>query len=430
MHILVSRVRDKLRAGVRNDAPLLAATLSAVCFGVYARLAHLAYPAHLTFDEHHFVENARNYLAHKADWNDHPPLGKLLLVIGMKLFGDTSLGWRIVPALLGILTVVLAHQLGARLFRDRRAGWIAAAFIALDGFHVAYSRTALLDGMLTCFIVGVALVTVVARRGWQILLASVIVGLAAGIKVNAFLLVVPILLVTIGFRRAPRLSALYLALVPCVFYAVFALGLAMSGKAYGPVAVVEATRALLTHHLGLTEMTHPLTSRFYTWLLPTRPITLRFSTGEGGMIRAMTSLGNPLLWWASSVAIVAGITHLLWKGVQSLAFVGEGPAGESPRFFVRHGAAVGWIVMFWGLFVSPWILSRRDSYLYHYLPSHAFAVLLVAGFTAWLYGKRRLAGLGIVLIISLVSVFYLPVNTETPVSRTGFNARLFFPGWR
>ena len=37
---------------------------------------------------HHFVENARNILATRSDWNDHPPLGKLLLAIGIVALGE------------------------------------------------------------------------------------------------------------------------------------------------------------------------------------------------------------------------------------------------------------------------------------------------------------------------------------------------------
>ena len=50
-----------------------------VAFGVLLRAQHLRFPNRLTFDEAHFVDNARNYLTGAADWNDHPPLGKLLL---------------------------------------------------------------------------------------------------------------------------------------------------------------------------------------------------------------------------------------------------------------------------------------------------------------------------------------------------------------
>jgi dolichyl-phosphate-mannose--protein O-mannosyl transferase len=49
--------------------------LGLLCLGVLWRLIDLDYPRTFSFDEHHFVNNARNYIAHH-----HPPLGKLVLV--------------------------------------------------------------------------------------------------------------------------------------------------------------------------------------------------------------------------------------------------------------------------------------------------------------------------------------------------------------
>lgn len=43
-----------------------------VTLGVLLRILGYAEPPTFTFDEHHFVENARNYLHGKNDWNDHP----------------------------------------------------------------------------------------------------------------------------------------------------------------------------------------------------------------------------------------------------------------------------------------------------------------------------------------------------------------------
>src|SRR5690349_11306405 len=98
--------------GRDNSAPalraLFVATLACVAFGVYLRVQSFGFPGHLTFDEHHFVENARNYLARAKDWNDHPPLGKLLMASAMRVLGDTPIGWRITSLLFGFGTIALS----------------------------------------------------------------------------------------------------------------------------------------------------------------------------------------------------------------------------------------------------------------------------------------------------------------------------------
>src|SRR5262249_45966470 len=158
----------------------------------------------------HFVENARNYLTGQADWNDHPPLGKLLMAAAISLLGDTSLAWRLAPSLCGLLSIVLAFVAARALFRDPIAGALAAAFVALDGFLIAYSRTALLDGMLTCF----ALVTLALLAGTPTLQRVVAAGAAAGlvssIKLSGITLALPLLLSVLALRttRARQLLAL------------------------------------------------------------------------------------------------------------------------------------------------------------------------------------------------------------------------------
>src|SRR6185436_1898052 len=155
---LVAQVREAVLAN-----PLLVSVCAAlVVGGVWLRAQHLMFPPNLSFDEHHFVENARNYLAGRADWNDHPPLGKLLIALMIRLRGDNAVAWRTAPLLFGFGTIVLAHELARRLFQRWQAGLVAAAFVAAEGSLIAYSRTALLDGMLTFFCLAAALP--VARR--------------------------------------------------------------------------------------------------------------------------------------------------------------------------------------------------------------------------------------------------------------------------
>ena len=72
-----------------GDRPWVAVCAVLMLLGVVLRVAFVEFPARIVYDESHFVENARNYLAHRADWNDHPPLGKLIIAASM-----TTLRWR------------------------------------------------------------------------------------------------------------------------------------------------------------------------------------------------------------------------------------------------------------------------------------------------------------------------------------------------
>src|SRR5262245_14075019 len=106
------RLRGAERS-LRRDGPMAELCVGLFVFGIFRRLVYLCFPPGLTWDEHHFVINARNYINHAHDWNDHPPLGKLLMVPWILLLGDTSFAWRLSPALLGIASILIGGSLAA-----------------------------------------------------------------------------------------------------------------------------------------------------------------------------------------------------------------------------------------------------------------------------------------------------------------------------
>ncbi|MEM1945263.1 MAG: hypothetical protein QXX57_05955, partial [Nitrososphaerota archaeon] len=56
------------------------------------------------FDEYYYVPAARKLLAGVAVNNEHPPLSKLLIALGIRLLGDNPMGWRFFPMLLSSLS--------------------------------------------------------------------------------------------------------------------------------------------------------------------------------------------------------------------------------------------------------------------------------------------------------------------------------------
>lgn len=60
---------------------------------------------------------------------------------GMLLFGESEFVLRLLPALLGVLTIPVVYLIGKE-FRDRNVGLIAAAFLTFSPFHLFYSQEA------------------------------------------------------------------------------------------------------------------------------------------------------------------------------------------------------------------------------------------------------------------------------------------------
>lgn len=86
--------------------------------------------------------------------NTHPPLGKFIISIGIRLFGMNPFGWRIMGTLFGIVMLPFMYMFGRRLFAGKT--WAAGALtflFAFDFMHFTQTRIATIDVYGTFFII-------------------------------------------------------------------------------------------------------------------------------------------------------------------------------------------------------------------------------------------------------------------------------------
>lgn len=196
-------VRRRLAAvDSRFDRWSWLATGVIVAIAAILRFVNLAHPAGKIFDEVYYARDAWGLVDRGVEWNYedggpsyvvHPPLGKWLIGLGEWAFGysDTEhgvsaaghlfttspeVGWRFSAALVGSLSVLLLVRIARRLFRSTVLGCAAGLLLALDGFHLVLSRTALLDIFLLFFVLATFGALVLdrdaRRRRWASALAT------------------------------------------------------------------------------------------------------------------------------------------------------------------------------------------------------------------------------------------------------------------
>lgn len=420
-----------------------------------SRLPGLTRPGVLVFDEVFYATQGWEVSRTGVEQGSavHPPLAKWLLAIGIKVFGFTPLGWRIVPLIAGVVVVMATVLAAYRLLDNFLAAALAGAVVLTDGIAFTTGRLALLDGIVAAFTtVALLLVaTAVSRpldvplRRRLLIAAGVTLGAAVACKWSALPLV-PVALVVFGVLawrtstpgRARRLelgrTALFLLVVPLALYCV----------TYVPTLIRFDDSAIGREHCGRTQHCHPgypervgeiianqrrvwnfhqtlvpknrYANNAVSWVFQTEPVGLLSSscpsadpvcsTSDTPSVRRIVSISNPMVWFLGTIALV--VTLIL-----ALRYLDP-----------RRGLVVAWAAMLW----LPWIVrphlgalpftSARPGYTFYAVP--LVPVVAIALVSCWLTLrglKRQLLGVAFAFVLLAGAIVLYPVWTAQPTSR-------------
>ncbi|HEY2043115.1 MAG TPA: phospholipid carrier-dependent glycosyltransferase, partial [Jatrophihabitans sp.] len=134
-------------------------TLLVTAFAAATRFWALGFPDQKIFDEVYYATEGQEMLRYGYEDNRdymfivHPPLGKWLIGLTSAIFGDNSLGWRVAPAIAGVVSVLIVTRLAMRMFHSTLLGVLAGVLLTMDGISLVMSRTALLDIFLQTFVI-------------------------------------------------------------------------------------------------------------------------------------------------------------------------------------------------------------------------------------------------------------------------------------
>lgn len=425
----------------------------------------------LVFDEVYFAKFANHYLTGTEFFDAHPPLGKYLIAIAIGLgrwlpFGTEATNalagsvlspwdYRWLNALTGSFLPLIVAGIAYQLSRRRSYAAIAAAFVALDGLFLVESRYALINvylvgfGLLGHWFVLRALDSQGRSRWGQLAIAGMSFGASAAVKWNGlgfWLGIVLLWLVAWGLRgqsqgaqsflaRFARLHLghvlLCLTIVPALTYSFIWIPHLHLQPERG---FLEMQREILFYHqrIDTGADVHPYCSPWWSWPFLVRPVVYFFErTRESSatlpslppnldtVVFDVHAMGNPLLWWSSTIAIA-----LLWIVVleRHRQIAQSSQLGIALYLVVNHAA--NWL---------PWATVSRCLFLYHYMSAAVFAFLAIAWLVErWLSSDRcplRVLGISSAIAIALTFLFWLPVYLGLPLSNAGFQWRMWFDSW-
>jgi predicted membrane-bound dolichyl-phosphate-mannose-protein mannosyltransferase len=127
-----------------------------ICFLTLATLilhfSVMMLPDTPVFDEVYYVSEARSVIAGQgAIFFEHPPLAKLFIITGIRLFGDTPFGWRFFSVIFGTISVVLFYFICRRLDMPKGGPFLATAVFALENLSFVMGSIAMFDVYMVTF---------------------------------------------------------------------------------------------------------------------------------------------------------------------------------------------------------------------------------------------------------------------------------------
>ena len=410
------------------------------------------------FDEIYHARTAYEHILGLEPYeNTHPTLGKLIISLGIRIFGMNPFGWRFMGALFGVLMLPVLYHLLKQLFGKSRLAAAGTVLFAFDFMHFTQTRIATIDTYAVFFLLLMYDAMVVflkrdlLRDSWKrllppLLLCGLFTGLGIASKWTAAYGAVGLAVLFFGklyfsFREAQRakgeLSPVLqkfgkLCLWCCLFFLL--LPFAIYFGAFLPVTTLPHNAGKLwwafwnyqttmfNYHAHL-EATHYFASPWYEWPLDIRPIWYFAGDTQEGY-STISAFGNPLLW-AAGLPALAGAAWLWWKERRQWA---------------------GVVLCGFGSVYLPWVLVPRLTFIYHYFTAVPFLVIALCGvfflisqqgpFARRLVFPGGVECTGATLLLTaftlfclLLFVLYFPVISGSPTTREYANALELFDTW-
>lgn len=391
------------------------------------------------FDEIYHARTALEHIENIYPYEiTHPPLGKLIIGIGIRIFGMTPFGWRFMGTLFGLLMLPILYDFIKRMSGSTKISVCGTVIFAFDFMHFVQTRIATIDTYAVFFILLMYLFMwrfVSGGRWRHLALSGLFFGLGAASKWTCIYagggLAVIWLVYWISRRRDEGFWRDFIS--NCAFCLVFFVALPAaiyyaSYYCYGTAKGLEGGLGMYftedyakivwdnqiymwEYHSDLVS-THPYSSRWYQWLVDARPILYYLEYFDDGTKSAFGAFLNPIFCWGGLFAVI-----------------GCGVLAAKDRDGRAAFIVIGYLAQF-----LPWVLISRLTFAYHYFPSEVFMALALchmwrrckdAGLYKWDRPMYAFTGLSVILF----EAFY-PVLTGVRTARwytTYFNK--WFPSW-
>lgn len=359
----------------------------------------------------------------------HPHLGKILISLGIRLFGMTPFGWRFMSVLFGILILAVMYLFAKKLFGSTFIAAASTSLLAFDCMHYTLSRIATIDIFAAFFILlmyyflyeyfcrdsalkhsakceppSQLSVDVLAPLGLCGL--SMAFGIATkwtGVYAGAGLGILFFWYTLTHFskKQTARLfgfCCVFFIAVPLVVYTLSFLPVVGHTPYKGLIdKAVRGSISMFEYHSKLVAE-HYYSSPFYEWPVVWMPLLDANDAVSDTLVSSVSCMGNPAIWWVGIPCSLFVLYRWLGKRDQKAGFL-----------FLSYAAQY-----------VPWMSIGRITFIYHYFPAILFVMLMIGYTMDYAVGRFRYGKKAVILyLITAILVFalFFPVISGLPVSK-------------
>ncbi|MBQ8637276.1 MAG: glycosyltransferase family 39 protein [Clostridia bacterium] len=380
------------------------------------------------FDEIYHARTAYEFLEgdNVYEWT-HPPLGKVIISIGIKLFGMNPFGWRIMGTLFGIMMVPVIYIFAKKLFGERYLSFFAAVLFTFDFMHFTQTRIATIDVYITFFIMLMYMFMLSYLRedfygdikkllvplgfsgiSFGLGIASKWTGAYAGAGL-AIIFFANLLSHYKEYKNGNLKAAIFperaktlvlfcigaFVIIPVIIYMLSYIPF-LRTEGVGIKGIWDNQIDMYKYHSTL-KSEHSFSSPWYQWPIIYRPVWYYSSEISETMRGGISAMGNPLVWWAGIPAFFYTAYLAIRKRDKTAIFL-----------------SISYLAQ-----LLPWVLVSRVTFIYHYFPCVPFVVLMLAFSADKLLGNSKKAKTAMALYLVgtvVLFVMFYPVLSGYPVS--------------
>lgn len=377
----------------------------------------------IVFDELYYAVTAYQYIYHAPLYaTNHPPLGTLIIALGILIFGMNPLGWRIMAYLCGVIMIPLIYHFAQKVFKSNRAAIFAALLLMFDFMHFTINRYALIDSMVTLFICveylllfyyienqKLAKLSSAQNNLWGIAFFFALALATKWIALFSLTALLPIIIYYEFFHSNKQinkqnskfkselkllcLSVFVVILYSSSFIPQYLLSQDESNNFIS--FIIQQHLAMWHYHTGFAVTHHhQFESPWWSWPLMLRPEKIyswmNFVTKQYSSVVLM---GNPAIWWFSIVAVMLMAINFIKTRIWQLGFILLAIASQ----------------------YLPYMFLKRTSFIYYLYSVTPFMILAItwaldAALKRPEKSLKRLVWVYLVLVIGLFILFYPAIS--------------------